>query len=36
VPPAPARLNQDADNKISILDLTRMAEVFTQHVTACP
>jgi hypothetical protein len=29
-------MNQDGDNKISILDLTKMAQVFTQHVTACP
>ena len=36
ISPAPDRYRQDADFTISILDLTRMANVFTQYVSACP
>lgn len=44
-PPAPPtvgidagiqRVNQDADNVISVLDLSKIAGVFGQHVSACP
>jgi hypothetical protein len=36
VPPAPVRFDQDGDHKISVLDLAKMAEWFTQPVSACP
>ena len=36
VPPAPARYDQDGDGKISILDLTKMAQFFTDQRERCP
>lgn len=36
VTPATERYNQDADNAITILDLTMMAGVFLQSTVGCP
>ena len=36
IPPAPDRYARTPTTSISILDLTRMANVFTQNVSACP
>ncbi|MHB8377678.1 MAG: hypothetical protein ACYDEB_12100 [Dehalococcoidia bacterium] len=36
VPPAPARLDQNADGKINILDLALIAVQYRKSVSACP
>jgi len=36
ITPATERYNQDKDNAITILDLTKMANLFLQNVSACP